>query len=106
MTSTGFRGKSPHEGFLSSPITSHLRVQQSEDRRKRAGYLYNKPKVGSYYQAKVPRYQSPSESSDANKNEIEENQQPDRIDETQSILERIENWKGDRRSKEYRGKRY
>lgn len=82
------------------------RDQQSEERRKRAGYLYSKPKVGAYYQAKVPRFNAYSTTKSSsvqpsNKALKTVSSQSDILEDTSL---RIENWKGDRRSKEYRGK--
>ena len=106
----GVRGRgSRHDvGFLASPAN-----KQCEERRKRAGYLYSKPKVGAQYQAIVPKYVKPDESKNSitGKADVIESisymskaaMELQRKKE-ETTIQKIENWKGDRRCKEYRGK--
>lgn len=51
-----------HRYSLGVTPSSNSSRRQADERRKRAGYLYTKPKVGAYYQVKVPQYDHESAS--------------------------------------------
>lgn len=70
----GPQSKECQHTHLSPP--GNWRTRQSEERKKRAGYLYSKPKVGSQFQAKVPRIDgkdSSKKASEPNKSKAEKN---------------------------------